>query len=153
LVLFHDVISVSAIVGDEAAEGSNSPKLRMEKADLIWNRATMENGGKNPCCGDIALSSLLHAHGLIMNGGVLNAVELLTADELSAAQDGFRFFGLDAAAELLLRSCRLVTAGGDLSADEPKLDAEYAQHIPDDSALYQVFGQRLRSCPNDFSPL
>jgi hypothetical protein len=125
----------------------------MNKADTIWNRAAMEGGGIKPNRGDVALSSLLYAHGLVMNGGVLHAAELLTNDELLGAQDGYRFFGLEAVAELLLRSRQLFDDGDDLGAQESKLDAEYLRHIPDDSALCQRFEQHLRSLPDDFSPI
>ena len=39
-------------------------------ADLIWNRAALENGGETPACGDVALALLLTVHGFVANSGV-----------------------------------------------------------------------------------
>ncbi len=125
----------------------------MRASDLIWNRAATENGGNAPSRGDIALSALLSAHGLAMNGGVLHAAELLTEDNLKAALDGYRFFGLDAVAELLVRARHLVGGGGELDVIEHQLDAEYEQYVPCDSELYGRFERHLRMCPADFSPV
>jgi hypothetical protein len=58
----------------------------VKDADLIWNRAALEAGGIKPRRGDVAIVSLLYAHDLVMNGGVLHATELLNDDEFSAAR-------------------------------------------------------------------
>ena len=66
-------------------------------ANRIWNRAC----GEAPLRtreGDRALTDLLQWHGYIMNGGVLHAVELLSASELSNAAAAYGYFGLDAVA-------------------------------------------------------
>jgi hypothetical protein len=67
----------------------------------VWNRAAMESGGPSPREGDRALADLLLVHGLVMNGGVFHAVEVVSKEELRAACVGLRYFGFDAAAELL----------------------------------------------------
>ena len=55
------------------------------QSDLIWNRACSGMITEfRP--GDRALAGLLGAHGLIMNGGVLHAVECLAENELSEAE-------------------------------------------------------------------
>ena len=113
----------------------------------------MREYGKRPAKGDLALSSLLNAHGHVMNGGILHAVELLDADELALAQDGYRFFGLSRVADLLSRSRRLLEIGADLDTHEAVLDHEYHVQITDDSTLYQRFVEHLRLHPGDFSPL
>ena len=49
------------------------------------------------------------AHSLAMNGGVVHAIELLSAEERAAAFDAYRYFGLDAAADVLADvACRCV---------------------------------------------
>jgi hypothetical protein len=124
----------------------------LTEADKIWNRAC---GGAplRALPGDRALADLLHAHGLAMNGGVLHAVECMTAEEVSHAEAGYRFFGLDGIASLLSRSRRIFGAGGNLESHEQELDSEYAHMIPSDSSLVDRFEERLKSSPSDFAPL
>jgi hypothetical protein len=121
-------------------------------ADMIWNRAC----GEDPLRafpGDRALADLLCAHGLVMNGGVLHAIECMTADELSDAEAGYRFFGLDGVASLLSRARPIFEAGDDLGSHEQQLDGEYAHMIPSDSLLVDRFKARLKSSLSDFAPL
>lgn len=125
---------------------------QLTPADLVWNRAT-EGGGESPAAGDFALASLLYAHGLAMNGGVLHAVEHLTPEELSDAMDGYRYFDFDEVAKLLARAKALFDAGDSLDVHETLLDNEYSQYIPDDSSLGKRFETRFASNPADFSPL
>jgi hypothetical protein len=124
----------------------------MRSSDLIWNRAC-EGGGEEPRIGDRALSNLLGAHGLAMNGGVLHAVECLTPPELTDAADGYRFFDLDSVAELLVRARKLLEADEDLELHEAALDKEYARLVPEDSFLVIRFERRLDAHPEDFGPL
>ena len=68
-----------ALVG--AAEGVlpvGPRKAKMNKATQIWNRALADYGLAGPALGDRALAAMLLAHGLVMNGGVLHAVEIAT---------------------------------------------------------------------------
>lgn len=124
----------------------------LTEVDMIWNRAC----GEDPLRalpGDRALADLLHAHGLAMNGGVLHAIECMTAEELSDAQAGYRFFGLDGIASMLSRARRIFEAGNDLGSHEQQLDGEYARMIPSDGSLFERFEKRLKSSPSDFAPL
>jgi len=124
----------------------------LTEADMIWNRAC----GEDPLRalpGDRALSDLLYAHGLATNGGVLHAVERMTADELAEVEAGYRFFGLHDIASLLSRTRRIFEAGDDLRNHEQRLDSEYARMIPSDSSLIERFERRLKSSPSDFAPL
>jgi len=106
----------------------------------------MDSGGVTPRAGDIALADLLRFHGRAMNGGMDHAVETLGHTQLAASARGYLYFGLVELAGLLQRS-----------AIEPDaidlLDAEYDRSVPDDSALVHAFKAKLRSSPNDFSPL
>ena len=125
----------------------------LTQADLIWNRATLEDGGKSLAPGDVALSSLLHAHGLTMNGGVLHAVELLTSDELAAAKNGYRYFGLSDVADLLTYAETLFDAVENMGEQERQLDAKYATFIPDDSSLVKRFEEQFVANPSAFAPM
>jgi hypothetical protein len=125
----------------------------MTNADLIWNRATMDEGRASPFPGDRALSSLLSAHGLAMNGGVLHAVELLSNAQLRAAMEGYSYFGFTESAQLLFRAREIFNRDCDLERHELELDREYEQHIPDDTAIVRRFEQRLASHPGEFAPL
>jgi hypothetical protein len=89
----------------------------LTEADMIWNRACGEDPLRS-LPGDRALADLLRAHGLVMNGGVLHAVEILTPTELSDAESGYRFYGLDGVASLLSRARKLFETGDDLERHE-----------------------------------
>ena len=67
--------------------------FELTTADIIWNRACLQDVAGLEV-GDRALAAMILAHGLVMNGGVLHAVEALDADQLAAAKEGFRYFGL-----------------------------------------------------------
>ncbi len=125
---------------------------KLTEADKIWNRACSEDRVR-VLPGDRALADLLLAHGLVMNGGVLHAVECMTAEELFDAEAGYRFFELDGVASLLSRSRQILSAGDSLESHEHKLDSQYAQMIPSDSLLADRFEERLKSSPADFAPL
>ena len=124
----------------------------LTQANMIWNRACGE-AQLRALPGDRALADLLHAHGLAMNGGVLHAIECLTAEELSDAEAGYRFFGLDGIASLLSRARRIFEAGNELGNHERQLDGAYAHMVPSDSSLVDRFEKRLKSNPSDFAPL
>jgi hypothetical protein len=124
----------------------------LSQANMIWNRACGEDPIRSQP-GDRALANLLHAHGLAMNGGVLHAVECLTAEELSDAQLGYRFYGLNGVASLLSRARAILEKGDDLPNHETELDVEYSELIPSDISLVQRFEKHLESSPSDFAPL
>jgi hypothetical protein len=124
----------------------------LTEADMIWNRAC----GDDPLRflpGDRALADLLRAHGLAMNGGVLHAVECLSAEQLTDAEAGYRFYGLAEVAYLLSRARNLFEAGDDLEEHELQLDRQFAALIPSDSSLVECFEKRLQAKPADFAPL
>jgi hypothetical protein len=88
-----------------------------------------------------------------MNGGVLHAVECLTAGELSDAESGYHFYGLDAAAYLLTRARTILEANDNLEFHERQLDQEYADIIPADNSLVQRFERHLELSPSEYAPL
>jgi hypothetical protein len=124
----------------------------MTEAQMIWNRACGEDALR-ALPGDRALADLQRAHGLVMNGGVLHAVDCLPGDQLSDAEAGYRFYGLDGVALLLARARQIFETADDLESHEQQLDSEYARMIPSDSSLVERFEKRLKSSPSDFAPL
>ena len=124
----------------------------LTEADMIWNRACGEDPLRS-LPGDRALADLLRAHGLAMNGGVLHAVECLTADELNDAEAGYRFYGFAEVASLMARARKLFETGDDLERHEQQLDQKYSALIPSDSSLVECFEKRLQTSPSDFAPL
>jgi hypothetical protein len=124
----------------------------LTEADLIWNRACGEDPPR-ALPGDRALANLLYAHGLAMNGGVLHAVECMTAEEQSDAEAGYRYYGLDDVASLLSRARGIFKAVLDLGSYEQQLDGEYALFVPSDSSLVECFVKRLKSSPSEFESL
>lgn len=125
----------------------------MSHADLIWNRACIANGCVNPLKGDRALTAMVKAHGLVMNGGVFHALELLNNTELQETRAGYRYFGFVEAAALLARARDLFDASVDLESFERQLDLEYASLIPSDSALAEKFELVLSRNPSEFAQL
>jgi hypothetical protein len=88
-----------------------------------------------------------------MNGGVLHAVECLTASELCDAEAGYRFYGLDAVASLLSRAEMILETGDDLEVYEKQLDGQYSDIIPSDSWLVERFEKHLGLNPSEYAPL
>lgn len=124
----------------------------LTEADMIWNRACGEDPLRTHS-GDRALTDLLLAHNLAMNGGVLHAVECLTPDELSDAEAGYRFYGFDAVASLLSHARTLLETDDSLEFHESQLDRRYAEVIPDDTSLLESFKEHLRTNPSEYAPL
>jgi hypothetical protein len=88
-----------------------------------------------------------------MNGGILHAVECLSASELSEAQSGYRFFSLGKVADFLSRARKILEADEDLDSYEVQLDQDYATLIPDDSALREHFERIHTSRPAEFTSI
>lgn len=97
-------------------ELDQSSGTALSEADRVWNRAAMERGGEQPRQGGVALASLLFLHNLAMNGGLLDAIERLSRDEIDQAVSGFRYFGLNDAAEIVVS---IIPAGGPLGRCRP----------------------------------
>lgn len=117
---------------------------------IIWNRAAIERGGQTPGNGDKALAALLLAHGLVMNGGVLDAVEAL-GDELAAACNGYRFYGFENAASLL-EGAR-VFSDEDQEEREENLNLTYSKAIPDDGVILNRFRAHFATHPELYSSI
>jgi len=140
--------------GAAPVSGGSVRRMELSKADLVWNRAATDHGGSKPREGDRALSALLLAHGLVMNGGVEHAIECLSEAELEAACEGFVFFGFGTVAALL-RSVE-VPEFDDLAEDVDdkggELDSEYSRLVPADSTLVARFEKYYHERPFAFAP-
>ena len=128
----------------------------MDLADAIWNRAALEAGGPSPRDGDRALAAALHLHAAAMAGGVLDAVETMSSEDLDAAEAGFRWLHVPTVAELLSRMRREVADGA--LADQERAaglefsaEDDYHEAIENDAALEAAFRARLRTHPDAFS--
>jgi hypothetical protein len=86
----------------------------------IYNRACTENGGPEPLAGDTALTNMLLGHGYIINGG-LGHFQDLSEEEQRTSIAGYRFFGFNEVADILMKSPEDV-----LGSEEPfsKMDSE-----------------------------
>lgn len=135
-----------------------------ELADRIWDRAldamwvwaTEGRPGPGPDVqwpGDVALHAVLLAHGVIMNGGVLHAVESLAPSQLVAAQHGYVWLGLTGVSDLLVEVAAQLGSTDDESL-EIRSDAVYAKLLPDDEASIETaLRARVSSSPSAFAPV
>ncbi len=127
----------------------------MEAADEIWNRAAMSSGGARQ--GDASLASVLGVHSKAMSGGLLKAVEQAAPDQLDAAEAGYRWLQLDAAADVVAMVRREIETGAldDDRADTlaGHADDEYGQVVPTDQTLVGAFQSRLIEDPDAFAPV
>jgi hypothetical protein len=129
----------------------------MDAADEIWNRATMNGGDPAPSRGDLALTAVLRLHSLAMSGGLLDAVERITPEQLAAALAGYHWLGLDQAADVVAMVQQEIDAGALDEEDraealEVRADDEYGRAIPSDQTLVDAFRTRLADQPDAFKP-
>lgn len=110
----------------------------------VWNRAALESGGADPREGDRALAGLLSVHGLVMNGGVHHALEVLSPQEIRAARGGFQFFSLAPVGQLLDEAETL---------DEDVANQRYWALVPDDEAIERRFRAKFHQSPDAFAPI
>jgi chloramphenicol 3-O-phosphotransferase len=122
-------------------------------ASMVWNRAALDNGGSRPGKGDRALAALLTLHGLVMNGGLHHALEVLSPEQVDIAAEGLIYFHLDAVARLIgkVRSESSLRERNDTS--EAEANGLYAALIPDDNVIAREFERRYAESPEEFSSL
>ena len=128
----------------------------MDAADLIWNRAALKGGGTSPGPGDVALADALAFHGLVMNGGVLDAAERLSVEDHAKVAAAYRWLGLEAVADLVASVRRDLESGVLDDADRAEaleLDADrrYAAILQSDEVLEAAFRRRLNDDPAAFN--
>lgn len=122
-----------------------------EQTELIWKRAC-GNGPVAPGAGDTALMAVLTFHGLVMNAGVLYAIDCLTAGELDAAKHGYRFFGFGNVAGVIGAGQAAKAQGLDVKLLEQTLEDAYAA-ILDDAVLMQAFEAHYSAQPAAYAPV
>ncbi|MDH5821965.1 hypothetical protein QFW77_03015, partial [Luteimonas sp. RD2P54] len=120
--------------------------VKLSRQDQIWNRACLESGGPSPAAGNKALASLLLAHGLAMNGGVVHALECLSQPEVDSAVAGFNYFGLAEAARVFQQP------PDDTDETEERLNQLYWVAVPSDETLAHAFRVKLLASPEAFAP-
>lgn len=123
---------------------------QLNEETMIWNRACDEDALQT-LPGDRALRDMLRVHGLVMNGGVLHAVECLATDQLSDGANGYRFYGFEEVASLLSGARQLFETGNDLELHEKQLNDQYEVLIPSDSSIVERFEVHLHSNPTDYA--
>lgn len=132
----------------------------VKAADRVWNRAAE---AWNPetwqglRAGDRALAALLVVDGLVQNGGVAHAVEVLEPDATRLGVEGYRYFGLDTVADLIdmasAQKSRLEVAPLKAQEEVELLwDRAYRELLPTDQALVEAFGVVYANSPLDFAP-
>jgi uncharacterized protein YpuA (DUF1002 family) len=95
----------------------------------------MHDGGPAPSSGDAALAAALSLHNLAMSGGLVDAIERLGRAELDAAESGYRWLGLDTAAQVVEMVKYKIDDGalddGERAESlELRANEEYARAIP-----------------------
>jgi hypothetical protein len=121
--------------------------MELSYVDKIWNRAAMEAGGVAPLEGDVALAALLVVHGMVMNGGVDHALDVLDSTEIMAGVVGFRYYGFHEVADLL----EDVAPGA--NSDFQEVNEAYWELVPMDSTLSDAFEEKFLRSPEVFAPL
>jgi len=129
---------------------------RMNVTDEIWNRAAMHDGGPDARDGDLHLAAVIGTHGLIMSGGLIDAVQRVAPEQVANAEAGYRWLRLHAAADVIVM-VRHAVAGGALDDDaidtlEERVDGEYVGAIPSDQVIVDAFEARFNDDPSTFAP-
>jgi hypothetical protein len=127
--------------------------MKLGAKGLVWNRAALDGGGRNPRAGDRALVDALKIHGLVMNGGVHHAVRTLSEVQIQTAAAGFEYFGLRAIGDVLRRVQHDPKLRDWSDATEEEANRLYWAALPDDGELVARFEQRFRDNPTDFGPI
>jgi hypothetical protein len=131
----------------------------MTPKDEVWNRACAEAGRPKTLtlAGDRALADMVRLHSLAMNSGLLDAIERQSVAERVAALDGYRFFGLHAAADVVQDIGRRLDNGALTSEEADELEAEadarYDAVVADDDVLVRAFEARYDEDASLFAPI
>ena len=117
----------------------------MSQADLVWNRAALEQGGRNPLAGDRHIVALIALHSVLMNGGLEHAMDSLTSNEFQAGVAGFRFLGMNDVAHVLESAAA--------STSVESFEDEYLRLVPDDACIADSFERVFADSPELFGLL
>jgi hypothetical protein len=124
--------------------------IALTAADKIWNRAC-DRGRLGGGAGDLHLAAFLLADGLIQNGGVHHAVEVLGEAGLAQALSAARYFGFHDFPALINGVLADASQPQDLSAREREVDTDYYRRFPTER-VWASFLDRLENAPDDFDP-
>ncbi len=102
-------------------------------ATATWNRAATAFFGPNPGAGDRAAEAMSVMHGMIMSGGVLDAVEIMDQKQFEAAKAAYRYFGFDPVVDLLSRAKLLL--------ERPTADAEPETILKTDQFVVELIDE------------
>ena len=142
---------------DDHPRPPDDPGRRTEE---VWHRGLLPQPISD-LPGDVAVHHALAFHGRVMNGGVLNAIEvdLESGDgaALDTVESAYRWLGLDAVADLVVGVREVVARGGARRLrDGERLEAEsnrvYDAAVPSDEALEAALRRRVEESPASFSP-
>jgi len=114
----------------------------------VWNRAAVESGGQTPREGDSALAAVLEAHGYVMNGGVLHAVECLGPERLRVCCDAYNYFGLHEIASVFDAAAK----AGETDETEDAFNNAYWAQAQDDEAIVERFEKDISAHPERYAP-
>jgi hypothetical protein len=88
-----------------------------------------------------------------MNGGVHHALECVQPTELSAAVEGYAFFGFDDVAAFFRGAADDPVLSTWTDDTEVEADRRYARTVPDDSRLFARFEDVFRERADQFAPV
>jgi hypothetical protein len=89
------------------------------------------------------------AHGMVMNGGVLHCVEILSEEELRDAIAGYQYFGIEV--DQLFQRAKAATQD-EQDELESELDEQYEQ-IAEDGLLVAAFEAHFAEHPHAYAPI
>ena len=122
--------------------------MELDTASQVWNRANEyplhPDSGLE--AGDRALRDLCPAHNAIQNGGLGHCLDIFDSEQLDRAEQGYRHFGLDEAANALQVARASV-------GDEEDLEQLDNLFYSLDRELLGIFRARFEASPEEFSPL
>ncbi len=88
-----------------------------------------------------------------MNGGVHHALKCLQPTELSAAVEGYAYFGFDDVAAFFRGAVNDPVLSTWTDSTEVEATRRYARMVPDDSHLVRRFEEVFRERADQFAPL
>lgn len=89
-------------------------------------------------------------HGLIMNGGVHHALDVLSEAQVDAALSGYEFFEVAPALAAIRRVLNDASLREWNEISEQRANLLYYETIPDDAVLVEAFDRRYARSPGDF---
>lgn len=129
--------------------------VQQTQADAIWNRAaeSLLDPTVPQRDGDRLLAAAIELDGILANGGVASLDEVAEEDVVRGVA-GLRWFGLDAAADVVERYDGAFRAGGSLDELE-RAEITGNEDYPDDveAGLEAGLTRALVEHPESFAPL